>query len=499
LPKPKVHDDRYDFRQGRNSAVSPDLLNASELVDATNVRIDTSYGGFTKRTGTRRLHAAAIGSGNPVTGLLQWDWSGGKQVVAIANGNLYHKTSALGAFTQVVPGTLFSTSKRQSLQPFRSVTSGAALVLYVAGDGYYKWTGAALSLLTPTGLPTDADILAAHATRMFARSASYPKVLYWSKVGDAETWQATGLPTDAGTAPVNVMTGESINSLEIVGMSLLIGSEDSISRFSGSNTDNIQLATDTVGLSTEIGAVGINALKKFETAAAAIAERGPHVVTESGLVPIGLKIEPDFLNITPAVLANAAIGYHRGRKEIWFAIPGTNDGGVNKTVYVYSTRLQAWMGPWTYSFGITSFARYEDSNGAENLIAGCTDGFVRLMDDVGSYLDDRLSDGTGGSAITMTAEVAPHFWAPGPGSLKTVFRLQLDADLNGASLSTKHSFDGSAFTTTAVASSGSGVLPYRVDLDGQGKRMRLQFVDSSSGAPAIYGYALWAFDMQRMT
>jgi hypothetical protein len=497
MAKRKLHEPRYDFRQGRNSAVSPDLLNPSELVDATNARIDSVYGGFTKRTGTRRIHPTAVGAPSGIRGLIQWDQnSGTKQVVATAaNGKLYHKTSALGDFTEVVPATLFSGY--QTMTPFRDSGSGAALLLYIAGLGLYYFDGTTLTKSAAAGLPGNEDIVTAHATRLFLHSTSYKKSLFWSKVGTALDWTTTGVPTDPGNAVVDVLSGEAINALEIVGSSLLIGSEDSISRFTGYSDADIQIASDTRGIPGDMGPVGVFAFKRVENLVTFLAERGPYISTESEMREIGTKVEPDFLNITPANLAQAVVGYHRGRKEIWFAIPGASDGGLNKTVYVYSTRLQAWMGPWTYSFGITSFARYEDSNGAENLIAGCTDGFVRLMDDVGSYLDDRLSDGTGGNAITMTVETAPHFFETGAGFDKSLYRMELSANLDSASLTVKHAFDGAALTSVSVASTGSSKVMYRVDLSDYGKVGRIQFVDASTAAPTIYGYTLYAYDMQR--
>lgn len=498
MPKPPIRDDRYDFRQGLNTAVSPDLLNPSELVNLLNTRITSTYGGVAKRTGTLRLHATAIGSGNPITGLAQWDNNGTRQIVAFSNTDLFHKTSALGDFTTVAAS--FSTTVGQTLVPFRSLSSGASLFLYIgdASLGLNRWSGSALVDVGGSS-PANADIIAAHATRMFARDANFKKTLYWSKVGDAETYTASGLPTDGGTAPVQVLSGEEINSLEIIGSSLLIGTQDSISRFTGSSSSNIQLSTDTQGISTEVGPVGLRALKRFETAAALLSERGPHVVTESGIVPIGLKVEPSFLEITPVDLPNAVVGYHRGRKELWFALPGTNDSHLNKTVYVYSTRLQSWMGPWIYPFGITVFARYEDSDGNENLMAGCSDGFVRLMDYPTTYKDDVLADGTGGSAIDMTVEFTPHFWEVGAGVTKTLDRVMLDADLNGGGLTVSFSFDNASFTDNVLVDNGTSALStYRIDGGMQGKRMRIKMRNNTSNeAPTIYGYTAFAYNMLR--
>src|SRR5437867_4610228 len=103
--KPQIRDVRFDFRGGRNSAVSPDLLNADELVDATNVRLGQTFGGFVKRSGTQRMHAAALEGAATIKGVTQWDGPSGKQIVVISNGRLnYSNTTSIPlAFTEVVP------------------------------------------------------------------------------------------------------------------------------------------------------------------------------------------------------------------------------------------------------------------------------------------------------------------------------------------------------------------------------------------------------------
>src|SRR5688572_19370008 len=91
VPKQRLDDLRNDFRGGRNSVVSGELLNPNELVDTTNARIDAKLGAFTKRSGTRRMNATAIGAPSQATGVIQWDSTGTKQIVAIgSDGKLYH-------------------------------------------------------------------------------------------------------------------------------------------------------------------------------------------------------------------------------------------------------------------------------------------------------------------------------------------------------------------------------------------------------------------------
>lgn len=109
--KPVIVESRYDFRGGRNTAITSDLLNPNELVDATNCRLSANYGGFSKRTGTQKIHQTAMSS--RIDGLTQWDGPNGKQIVAISGGKLWYRNGFdyTGSFTSVnPPGTVRNNS-----------------------------------------------------------------------------------------------------------------------------------------------------------------------------------------------------------------------------------------------------------------------------------------------------------------------------------------------------------------------------------------------------
>src|SRR5258708_28598096 len=111
--KPQVVESRYDFRGGRNTAISPDLLNPNELVDCTNARLSSTYGGFTKRTGSQRIHKTAFPAA--VNGVMQWDSPSGKQVVVVSNGSLWWRNGfdLTQAFQQVLPAFVVRTTANQ--------------------------------------------------------------------------------------------------------------------------------------------------------------------------------------------------------------------------------------------------------------------------------------------------------------------------------------------------------------------------------------------------
>lgn len=404
--------------------------------------------------------------------------------------------------TWVTGAAMFSLTQPAIFAPFRASSSGAPLVLYIASGGhYFSWDGiSTLTQLDPTNsAPLTTSIISYH-TRMFAMSASsvtpglLPKTIFWSKIGDATNFNI-GDKTLGGATVTDFLTGQQLTALEVLGSSLLMATIDSVMRFQGHASDEIVISQDTEGISADVGVVGLLAIKRFENVAAFLSARGPYAATETDAVPIGEQVLPDFDSLDSANLSNSIVQYNRGRKELLFSVPGASDAGLNKTIFTYSTRLGAWYGPWLYTFGIHCMANYINSSGIENVISGGSDGFVRLMD-VGT-LDDVLYDGSGGSNITMTGELPPIQFGL-PGVTKALIGMKLQATVpSGSDLKVKHSFDGSAFVTESVASESSTEQNYRVDLDNQGKRLRLQFTDASSKQPTINGFILDAYNYAR--
>jgi hypothetical protein len=686
MPKQVLTDHRYDFRGGRNTAISPDLLTPNELVDCTNARLSQQYGGFTKRSGTQRIHQTPFAGG--VSCVTQWDGPSGKQVVVIAGGSLYWRDgfSYTAAFQKAVsnstvrttanqgtsagwtdpvdngdssilgtssdgitsvaagnclvnklgdpaingnlpaadqlytltfrvnantagnlshnvtcetdvtleysvnsggsytalPGTYsavagyrqsttivynptvsipaagspiwirvrvtqnavntgtdgicnsnvyvyatawltdnypvtwhtgsaaFSSTQPTLFAPFRAATAGAPLVLYMASGGhYFSWDG--VGTLTQLDAPPNSNNVPAatsiisYHTRMFAMTAapgfpgSFPKTIFWSKIGDATNY-ATGDKTFGGSAVTDFLTGQQLTALEVIGSSLLMSTADSIMRFTGHASDDIVISQDTEGVSAEIGAIGPTALKRFENVACAMTDRGPYAVTEVYAQPMGEQLNPDWIALDTAHLTTSIVEYNRNRKEVWIAAPGINDGGIPKTIFSQSVRLQAWQGPWTYPFQMNCLAKYYDVNNVPNVISGGQDGYVRLMD-VGT-LDDVNFDGSGGSAITMQVELpVMHFGMPGIKKALKWMILQGQLPI-GSNLTVNVAFDGGLFAAFPVIPNDNGEEDYRVDLAGdgsQGFRPRIQFVDASVQPVTIEGCTLVAWDMQRTT
>lgn len=506
MPKQLMAESRSSFTGGLNTADNADQLRNDELVDAQNVRLDIARGALAKRTGTRRLHATAFAAGAEIKGVRQWDAPSGKQLVAIAGGNLYHRDQSSGqfsAFTEVVPaaGDEFSTTAPAIFVPFRSTSANAALVLFIASGGkLYTWDGSTLTRIDGTDAAPTADRLVAYHTRLFARDSNFVKHVFWSHIGDGTDWTSVaGDLSSGGNNVVDILTGEAIVALAVVGSSLAVATEDSVVRFTGYSARDIRVEQDTEGIDPTHGAVGPLALRPAEQFLAMLDTEGPFLVEEAGARAMGTDVEPEFDALDRTQLADAVVRYHRGRRELWFAVPASGDSG-NQTIYAFSFRQQAWMGPWSYPFAISDLARYESPGGAERVIAGCGDGFVRHMDT--GAKDDVLSDGTGGSTYEMIAELPPVFFQTGPMIAKSLKHAIVNVDGAAAdTLTLETAFDGQALQGFDFAGDGEGeIAAKRIGLSGQGRRLRVRVRDNAvASVPIVHGVQIAAHNMQRFT
>ncbi len=489
---------RFDFRGGLNTRDNEDILQPNELVQVTNGRLAAKRGAIQVRLGTKRIHTTTLGGS--VLGVRQWNNAGTLQLVAWANGDLHHKTTDLGEFALVSPTPAIGTAPID-FTTMRQPAAGAPLRLYfVDGTNYWRWSGSALTRLSLGGAndpPENPTHLRTYHIRGFVVDSDRPVHLSWSVLQDIEDFTgATG--NGSGEAMMSVLNGEDIKGIEVIGSSLLVATENAVSRFTGYSARDIQIEQDSDGVSDAQGCVGKLAFRKMEKFAAMLDTRGPYACNEAEVLFLGDKVFDDFVNLDRSVIAASVIGFHPGRREIWWAVPAIGDGGLNKTVYIYSLEGGIWYGPFTYPFGISCLAEYEDSSGIQGIIAGCTDGFVRHMD-IGT-LDDVLSVGTGGSAFTMTAELAPIFFQNGPSQISTLYRAHVQAEITlGVELDFKFAFDDDDLETEVVKGvGGTKAHDYRLDVGGQGDRLRVQFtVDEAAALFVIHGITLRAYDMLR--
>lgn len=483
------------FPGGLNVRVSPDRVQPTELLRCKNARVNATVGSIEKRLGSRRMHSNAFG--DQVDGLIQWNDAGTLQLVAISNNKLWHKTSDFGDFSSVTPSPTLTSDPTQ-MATMRANTSGAPVYLYLAdGTSFWRWDGSAISRRTATNnVPANVDLFRVYHVRGFWRDSNFPNKLIWSVLGDTED-ATIGTEAQGGEALVSVISGDGLTAMEVLGSSLLLATEDSIARFTGYSSRDIQLEQDTEGVSTTVGAVGPNAFRRADGFVACLSGQGPYAVNEAEALYLGDRVKPLFDALVRTQLAGSAIGWHSARREIWWAVPGPDDSGTNKTVYVYSLELGAWFGPFTTSFDITCFAEWEDAAGDSHLICGAADGYVRLLDT--GTLDDVLADGSGGEEIAMDVALAPMRWSSGPAWDKTLESINLEATIPlGSELVLRWRFDSSGYwQERTVLGRGSSIQNYTVECYGQGRRLWIELVSNEAATLAVHSVIAYGYDMGR--
>jgi hypothetical protein len=454
---------RFDHRGGVNTTFSEEVLDANELRSCKNGRI--LFGDIEKRTGTQRIHDTVIASSGLVRGVYQWDAPLGKQVVAVGAGNFYHKLAAATDFTAIASS--LSTTRNPSFAPYRS---GAVIKLIFADGSLRSWDGTTLTTAI-TGAP-DARMICVYKLRMMAIDGT--KTLHGSKVGDPTLW---GVANDGFFADVETYDAEPITGIVTVGSSLLLMKEDNIARFTGVDTEDIRIDIESEGVSAEVGLIAPGTLCRFEEIAFILSDRGPYLVSESGVQETGLKVARQFDFANRAYWQDAIAVHHRGRKEVWLSIPAAGET-TNATTWIYNYRTQSWGGPFIFPFSLQSAARLERTTGDESVIGGGTLGWVRELDITSTVAkDDLLRDSTGGTNVELDIEFPPLIGG-NPDVIKSLRSKQkVEADLKAA---------GSleAYCSSELLPGGTSVV---MPTKGAGMKNYLYRFNSAKGARIVRG------------
>lgn len=477
MARPRTSEARFDWRGGVNTTFTEDVLDPTELRKAKNGRLGV-YGAVTKRLGSKRAHATVLEAGAKINGLYgKYDSAGGRKIVALSNAHIFWKLIASADFTKIVWNNGQPTTRARMVQYRR----GATMYLYIAtgGANLYEFDGVAVPVNIATA-PAGCLDVCVYKSRLFVTNAT--KTLAWSKrLAGNDFLLANG----GGTADVETFDAEPLIGLAKVGGSLLLFKEDSIARYTGVNPDDIRIDTDTEGVSADKGAISRLSIVQLPQAVAFLSAEGPYLATEAGVEELGLKIEKEIDQLDKSAWGDAAMAYHKGRRELWLALPGAG-AGQNDRLWVMNLRTKSWSGPWPIA-GCT-FAPFERADGTDTVLRGGFDGWVRIEDEGPTALDDRLSDGSGGSNVELEVDV-PELFANDPSRVKSLAgkKQSVQADLGAAgSLDVLWSSElGSGQTT--IPSAGAGVKSYPYLSDAKGKRIRQTLRESTATVVTLHG------------
>jgi hypothetical protein len=315
--KERAQEARFNFAGGVNYAASQDTLATNELLLCRNARVSAD-GSVERRTGIDKQHTVALTAGgapsnNNVLGIQQWvPLTGSRQLVAIAGAKLWYSNDDGVNWTSVTPGAgNLSTTVMADFQP---MVIGSTPMLFIAsGSDLFTWDGTSIVKRDLVNNIPNCSIVRLFGNRLFTNSTDAPGWLFWSKLGDGTDFR-TGGNSDGGSAAVNADSDEPIIALEVLGSSLLIATRSGVARFTGTG-DDIRILTDTEGVASNLGPVynEVSGFVKahpgsFQLCGQTVmmwTDRGPYLVTEAGVVPLGDKIDTEGLGADGSNLARS--------------------------------------------------------------------------------------------------------------------------------------------------------------------------------------------------
>jgi hypothetical protein len=437
------------FDGGLNLRDAPGEVSDNESPDMMNVTLD-ERGGIVKRLGTQRDNSASINNSTP------WNlfYSEALDQLILQIGTKLYKRTSSNAYTEITragPLAAFTTSALVGM-------ADLAGILYVVhpADGVLKYTGS--GSLTSVNTTVLGNALATWQNKLWATGVS--NTVWWSNAGNGDTWttasdfvQIRDVNDDVCTA---IGFGQALDQGAVPAAGLLVAKRGSLHRINDSATGAYRT------LSAEAGAAGSRALAHLNGLTMMVNDKGVWV-TDGEEAPqlVSERLRPLFTpeGLSMANLSNTACGIHRDR----FIISLTQAGATTNDLTLEYQPVQGWY--CAHSFAMAAYATLRQTDSQLFGLTTATD--PNLIKVFTGGVDNKLSNGTGGTAITCRFQT--RWFEPVNGGLVRIRRLR-------------------------IQHRGSFNILSRRDFEaGEGELLALTPADELSGT-ALYGTAVYGTD-----
>lgn len=517
LGRKEYRDKQPDFSGGLNLVSDKSKVGPTELRTANEIRY-TQLAAVVKRGGTQRIHAAALAAA-PVRGGFSWRRSGTGVALdlIVCNGSLYFATYAIPVTPTLIAAGL-SVTTYPSFAAFPNA-AGADRVYIADGGQLLSTDGVALSARI-VGTPNVSTVFSYNRRLYGCGDSANPDILYFSALDNGDTLGNT--PSGGGAALVRTAGARDLQVGAALNSSLALLHRESISRWTGFTQDDIAVQSGVEGFSADVGGTAPRSLVMNEKVGAFLSERGFYEISDGmanfapgGLRPISAKIEPLIVGLDHSQFGRVCGVNSRSTRELLWYLPDIGIYCYNYRLLNKDTSVGVWSGPWGGIFTsavVHSMWQTLDSTGARIVLAGFGDGFVRRLDAPSIILDDVLSDGTGGTSLTMSGTCA-RMWFKTPTREKSYRRVWVTANLKGAStFSVSLQCETGAATQVLPAVRGGiwgkpskwgaptkwgglGASTRKVDLAGRGPWADIVFTETGGSTPSVSKVEVQGFDM----
>jgi len=313
------------FGGGMNDSAAATEYQPNEVSLLLNGRVSYRGNALERRSGSKRMHAAALASGTQGYGGTQFITAAGAvQLIAFVGAKMF--SSADSGVTWVER----ATGLTQAYWTLVQMRVGAVNYLICANGStnIYTWDGTTWSTLA--NAPTGAKYVAVFNDRLYAAGHSGSTVAA-SKVGDPATWASP----DGLIVQVTTHDGDSeITGLYQIGTVLLAFKRDSTNYLEGFGFQTLEVEAGSRGVSRSVGCIAPRSIAGAgDQGLCWLSERGFEYWTPGGAITLISRPVQSFMDtVAWATIKNAVrmpvAMYWPQQNEYWCALSvggGTND------------------------------------------------------------------------------------------------------------------------------------------------------------------------------
>lgn len=335
------------YSGGLNTKSGAYTLGQDQMPASQNVQI--IGGTLKKRKGSAVINATAFASSAVVHGLADWQTAAGQRYNVITAGTKIGQMADLGGTYTDITGSVTITSGQNNQSTWASLNNILVRCGGTTPDAPIQWTGtgnaSALSGTPPTG-----NICTVVNNFMFISGvAATPSRVFWSNVGDPQTWTA------ANFADFRLSDGDKVTALCPLGQNLAIFKRRSIGTlYTTPPTSSLSVTLGPLTTATtSYGCVGAQAVDTLPDGSIVFLGSNAHLYLFDGAQVEDISdreqqqsaIQPNLDALNVGRLQYAVVRVYPTKNQILVSVStGTNT--TNDTIYCYNYLLGVWESPY---------------------------------------------------------------------------------------------------------------------------------------------------------
>lgn len=338
---------------GLNDSSADTAVADNQFVKMLNMTVSQigKYGRIQKRQGKVKYVSSTVNGAYSIQGLYDFirREDDNKRLLAVSNGSVMY--DAGGTWTAVQTG-LSTTEKFTFCEYINQVLFGNSV------DGIYKWDGiTAASKITAA--PAFKGIMT-YKNHIFGYGVSdYQYTLYWSELGDIDTWPATQI----------INFDENITGIGSLPNVLAVFTENTMWYITGSDSDDFA----RVQMNSETGCVSGRTICEINNNLYFLAKDGVYTVSMTGVPEkISGNIDKAMAEIN-ATFYEECCAVHDKQNHRYILSAPTLSSPTNNRLYIYDYVFKAWT---VEDHACAALVCSEEVDGRFKVLSGNYSGYV---------------------------------------------------------------------------------------------------------------------------